>query len=306
MVQFAVFVAGLLLIAKSQASEEGFLSKTDAAKSTMNEYDKFISATINRGKHGNGPDALAHHNNPAEHGPAVEDLNTPKIAEKEEKQAVQKMLADDSSSPFSVSAIGVALFSLVTMIGVGIRRKFQQTTVASSSGSGPDMPINTAPALGDNVNDRREVMQALAGAVAGAVVMPQVAMADGAVSAATIQRARGIYGGRIAGLKDAVSKGDFAAVESEKNAFVLFNSGAYRSKGEKAKAEKAAAVAAYEDVLAAVNAKDAGKLKSSYAAYVKAADIDINPKKMDIMSGQGFGNDYDWKNRTNLGTVYQR
>jgi hypothetical protein len=269
----------------------------------MNEYDKFIIATVNRGKHGNGPDALAHHNNPAEHGPAVEDLIAPKIAEREEKQE----LADDSSSPFSVSAIGVALFSLVTMIGVGIRRKFQQTTVlASTSGSGPEMPINTAPALGDNVNDRREVMQALAGAVAGAVVMPQVAMADGAVSAATIQRARGIYGGRIAGLKDAVSKGDFAAIENEKNAFVLFNSGAYRSKGEKAKAEKAAAVAAYEDVLAAVNAKDAGKLKSSYAAYVKAANIDINPKKVDVSSGQGFGNDYDWKNRTTLGTVYQR
>merc|ERR1719311_481305 len=258
----------------------------------MNEYDKFITATVNRGT---GPDALAHHNNPAEHGP-----------EREEKQAVQKMLADDSSSPFSVSAIGVALFSLVTMIGVGIRRKFQPATVVSSSGSAPDMPINTAPALGDNVNDRREVMQALAGAVAGAVVMPQVAMADGAVSTATIQRARGIYGGRIARLKDAVSKGDFAAVESEKNAFILFNSGAYRNNSPKSKAEKAAAVAAYEDVLAAVNAKDAGKLKSSYAAYVKAADIDINPKPVDQMTGQGYSNDYDWKVKTDKGVIYQR
>jgi len=299
MVQFAVFMAGLLLIAESQASEEGFLSKSDATKSSMNEYDKFIIASVNRGKHGNGPDALAHHNNLAEHGPAVEDLNTPIIAEREEKQAVQKMLADDSSSPFSVSAIGVALFSLVSMIGVGIRKKFQQATVVAST----EMPINTAPALGDNVSDRREVMQALAGAVAGAVVMPQVAMANS--NAPAIQRARGIYGGRIASLKDAVSKGDFAAVESEKNAFILFNSGAYRT-GEKAKAEKAAAVAAYEDVVAAVNAKDAGKLKSSYAAYVKAADIDINPKKLDVMSGQGFGSDYDWKNRTDKGAVYQR
>jgi len=199
------------------------------------------------------------------------------------------------------------LFSLVSMIGVGIRRKFQQGTVlASSSGSGPEMPINTAPALGDNVNDRREVMQALAGAVAGAVVMPQVAMADGAVSTATIQRARGIYGGRIAGLKTAVSKGDFAAVESEKNAFILFNSGAYRTNSPKAKAEKAATVAAYEDVLAAVNAKDAGKLKSSYAAYVKAADIDINPKPVDQMTGQGYSNDYDWKVKTDKGVIYQR
>jgi len=292
MVQLAVLMAGLLLIAESQASEEGFLSKSDATKSSMTEYDKFITATVNRGT---GPDALAHHNNPAEHGP-----------EREEKQAVQKMLADDSSSPFSVSAIGVALFSLVSMIGVGIRRKFQQATVVSSSGSEPDMPINTAPALGDNVNDRREVMQALAGAVAGAVVMPQVAMADGAVSVATIQRARGIYGGRIAGLKDAVSKGDFAAVESEKNAFILFNSGAYRTNSPKAKAEKAATVAAYQDVLAAVSAKDAGKLKTSYAAYVKAADIDINPKPLDQMSGQGYSNDYDWKVKTDKGVIYQR
>jgi len=168
------------------------------------------------------------------------------------------------------------------------------------------MPINTAPALGDNVNDRREVMQALAGAVAGAVVMPQVAMADGAVSTATIQRARGIYGGRIARLKDAVSKGDFAAVESEKNAFILFNSGAYRTKSPKAKAEKAAAEAAYADILAAVSAKDAGKLKSSYAAYVKAADIDINPKPVDQMTGQGYSNDYDWKVKTDKGVIYQR
>merc|ERR1711977_338636 len=188
------------------------------------------------------------------------------------------------------------------MIGVGIRKKFQQATVVAST----EMPINTAPALGDNNSDRREVMQALAGAVAGAGVMPQVAMADGAVSVATIQRARGIYGGRIAGLKDAVSKGDFAAVESEKNAFILFNSGAYRTNSPKAKAEKAATVAAYEDVLAAVSAKDAGKLKTSYAAYVKAADIDINPKPLDQMSGQGYSNDYDWKVKTDKGVIYQR
>merc|ERR1711924_257196 len=99
-------------------------------------------------------------------------------------------------------------------------------------------------------------------------------MADGAVSIATIQRARGIYGG-VSRDSRRRCPGDFAAVESEKNAFILFNSGAYRTKSPKAKAEKAAAEAAYADILAAVSAKDAGKLKSSYAAYVKAADIDI-------------------------------
>jgi len=305
MVQFAVFLAGLLLIAESQASEEGFLSKSAATKSSMNEYDKFIIATINRGKNGNGPHALAHHNNPAEHGPAVDDA--PVIAEREEKQAEKKMLADDSSSPLTLSAMGIALLSLMTAVGVGIRRKFQQATgLASSSVSGPDMPMNTAPALGENGSDRRAAMQQVAGAIAGAVVMPQVAVADGAVSVNTIQRSRGIYGGRVAALKDAVAKGDFAAVENEKNAFILFNSGAYRLNSPAAKAQKAVTVAAYEDVFAAVAAKDAGKLKTSYAAYVKAADIDINPKPVDVNTGQGFSNDYDWKVKTSKGAIYQR
>jgi hypothetical protein len=112
MVQLAVLMAGLLLIAESQASEEGFLSKSDATKSSMNEYDKFIIATVNRGKHGNGPDALAHHNNLAEHGPAVADI-----------KAVPNMAArdNDSSMPITLPAIGVGLLALVTMIVARMR-----------------------------------------------------------------------------------------------------------------------------------------------------------------------------------------
>ena len=143
--------------------------------------------------------------------------------------------------------------------------------------------------------DRRAALQQSLGVVAGALALPQVASADGAVSTTTIQRSRGIYGGRIAALKDAVAKGDFAAVADEKNAFLLFNSGAYTQKNPQIKAAKAATVAAYDDVASAVAAKDAGKLKAAYAAYVKAADIDINPKPLDVMSGQGYSNDYDWK-----------
>lgn len=54
------------------------------------------------------------------------------------------------------------------------------------------------------------------------------AFADGAVSMATVQRSRGIYGGRIADLGAAVEKGDTAAVTAEKNAFALFVSGGYK------------------------------------------------------------------------------
>ena len=63
-----------------------------------------------------------------------------------------------------------------------------------------------------------------AGALAG---IPSIASADGAVSSATITKAKAIYGDRIAKLKPFVEKGDFSAVVEDKNAFILYNSGAY-------------------------------------------------------------------------------
>ena len=58
--------------------------------------------------------------------------------------------------------------------------------------------------------------------------------------------------------------------------------------------------------IAAVDAKDACKLKAAYAAYTKNAGIDISPSKETAMGGKGFGSDYGCKNRTPKGTVYQR
>ena len=87
--------------------------------------------------------------------------------------------------------------------------------------------------------DRRAAFGQIA--VAGAVLagVPAIASADGSVSAATINRARGIYGDRIVLLKGAVAAGDFKAIAEEKNAFVLFNSGAYaNNKGKKKAASK--------------------------------------------------------------------
>lgn len=126
------------------------------------------------------------------------------------------------------------------------------------------------------------------------------------MSTTTIQRSRGIYGGRIAALSGAVSKGDFAAVADEKNAFILFNSGAYQKKGQANKSAKAVAQEGTAEIFAAVDAKDAGKLKAAYAAYTKNAGIDLSPPKESVTGGQGFGSDFDWKNRTPKGTVYQR
>lgn len=51
-----------------------------------------------------------------------------------------------------------------------------------------------------------------AAAAAAALAVPQIALADGAVSEATVQRAKGIYGGRLVALAGAVKSGDFAAV----------------------------------------------------------------------------------------------
>merc|ERR1719252_287969 len=108
-----------------------------------------------------------------------------------------------------------------------------------------------APATGVAAN-RRAALQKVAGAIAGALARPQVASADGAVSTATVARSRGIYGGRIAALSGAVSKGDFAAVADEKNAFILFNSGAYQLKTPAAKAAKAVAQEGTANIFAAV------------------------------------------------------
>merc|ERR1712106_1127865 len=133
--------------------------------------------------------------------------------------------------------------------------------------------------------------------------MASIASADGAVSLSTINRARGIYGDRIANLKPAVDAGDFKAVVEEKASFVLFNSGAFP--GVKRKEAKAVAIAGTNAIFAAVRAKDAAALKSAYAAYVADNNVKGFPD-VDKDGGQGFSNDYDFKSRTKAGAIYQR
>merc|ERR1719305_2118114 len=154
----------MLFIAESQASNEadhstdqGFLSNYapsgfDASQSSMSDYDKFITPNFNRVKQGNGPDALSFAPNGASTKPVrggrpkdfgfLKDLGLEKPSEEpkaeeeeaseeesadsEEKQAAE--FATNSNNPISLSAIGIGLLSVVTMLVVRWRRGLQPAT----------------------------------------------------------------------------------------------------------------------------------------------------------------------------------
>eukprot|EP00977_Amphora_coffeiformis_P007925 scaffold1771_cov172-Amphora_coffeaeformis.AAC.18 len=150
--------------------------------------------------------------------------------------------------------------------------------------------------------DRRAAFGQIAIGAAIVAGVPQIAAADGAVSPATIERSKAIYGDRIAALKSAVDKGDFATVAGEKNAFVLFNSGAYPRVVDKS--AKKAAIAATNEIFAAIKAKDAGALKKAYGSYVAANSIKPFPA-VSSKDGQGYSGDFDYRVKTKSGFLHQ-
>mmetsp|Transcript_17233 Transcript_17233/g.49002 ORF Transcript_17233/g.49002 Transcript_17233/m.49002 type:complete len:180 (+) Transcript_17233:56-595(+) len=168
--------------------------------------------------------------------------------------------------------------------------------VASAAAFAPATTERASTALN---MDRRAAMGAIA--AAGLVALPTMASADGAISAATIQRAKFTYGSRIAALKSAVAAGDFAAVAEEKNAFILFNSGAY----PKDKSKKAKAIEGTNAIFAAIRAKDKAALKTAYDSFVAANDIK-DPPALDANKGQGYSSDYDYRVRTKQAAIYVR
>jgi len=151
--------------------------------------------------------------------------------------------------------------------------------------------------------DRRAAFGAIAAGAAAVVAAPQFANADGAVSAATVGKARAVYGNRIAALKSAVEAGNFDAVAEEKNAFVLFNSGVYPT--PKDKADKAAAIAGTNAIFSAVKAGDKAALKKAYSAYVASNEIKPLPA-VDSSKGQGYSSDFDYKRLSSAGAIYVR
>ena len=165
------------------------------------------------------------------------------------------------------------------------------TLAVSASAFAPAPVAKTSTALG---MDRRAAAGQITAGAAVLAGLPALANADGARSSATEARARGIYGQRIAALESAVNSGDFGAVAAEKNAFILFNSGALSSKDK-----QSAAVKQTNDIFAAIRAKDTGALKSAYKAYTGTNDISL--VKVDMSSGQGYSADYDYRVRTPAG-----
>mmetsp|Transcript_20140 Transcript_20140/g.29125 ORF Transcript_20140/g.29125 Transcript_20140/m.29125 type:complete len:183 (+) Transcript_20140:77-625(+) len=149
--------------------------------------------------------------------------------------------------------------------------------------------------------DRRTAFTQIATTAAFVAAAPQIASADGAVSNASMTKAKIVYGSRIADLKSAVAAGDFAAVAAEKNAFILYNSGTYP--GAKNKSKKAAAVEGTNAIFAAIRSKDAAGLKSAYDSYVAANAI--NPLK-EVTDGQTFSSDFGYLARTKAASIYVR
>ena len=143
--------------------------------------------------------------------------------------------------------------------------------------------------------DRRAAFGQIAVGAAAFAGLAQPAFADGAVSGATKERAKAIYGSRIAALKGAVDSGDFAAVADEKNAFILYNSGAYPT--AKDKDAKAAAISSTNAIFAAIKAGDKAALKSAYGSYVASTGVKAIPAVKNSY-GQGYSCDYDYRVNT--------
>jgi len=172
--------------------------------------------------------------------------------------------------------------------------------IASASAFAPSASTERA-ATALNM-DRRAAMGGIA-AAAGAAAMPGMALADGAVSKSTIQRAKFVYGSRITNLKQDVANGDFAAVAREKNAFVLYNSGAFP--GSKNKGLKSDAIAATNKIFQSIRDKDKAALKTAYANYLSTVSMS-DYAAISAEDGQGYSADYDYRVRTKQAAIWVR
>jgi len=189
---------------------------------------------------------------------------------------------------YRLSAINMNLSWIIAALALSSTTAFAPASTESVSSTALNM-------------DRRAAFGQIATAGAVLASIPTIASADGSVSTTTIQRAKGLYGSRIADLKDAVNKGDFAAVAAEKNAFILYNSGVY----PKDKARKAVAVTGTNQIFAAIRASDKAALKTAYSGYIDTNKITGLPP-VDPNTGQGISNDFDFKRASPAGAIYVR
>jgi len=151
--------------------------------------------------------------------------------------------------------------------------------------------------------DRRNAFGKMIATTAAIVAAPSIASADGAVSSSSMIKAKVIYGGRVFALKEAVAAGDFGAVAKEKNAFILYNSGAYPRVKDKSK--KAESIENTNAIFAAIRSKDKGALKNAYEKYIADNKITGLPD-VDGDSGQGYGSEFGYTRLTKAGAIYVR
>ena len=127
-------------------------------------------------------------------------------------------------------------------------------------------------------------------ALSGPAVMPVVA--DGAVSASTVFRARTTYGAKIVDLAAAADSGKFDAFDNKKvNAyFDLFISGSNSLNSPAMKEAKKNELKIKSDIYAAVASKNAGALKSAYSEFIKVADLksDYKPGELGQTDSSGY------------------
>lgn len=142
--------------------------------------------------------------------------------------------------------------------------------------------------------DRRVALAQIGSVVAGVAAVPTIASADGAVSAATITKARIVYGDRIANLKSAVDKGDFGTILENKDAFILFNSGVYP--GAKNKDKRDAAIAATNAIVTAAAAGDKAALQKAYSEYVASNPVSALPSA--DKNAQSYSSDFGYLAKT--------
>merc|ERR1719247_2526321 len=151
MAQLTVLIAGLLLLAESQASdvvEQGFLSKQQDAAN----YNQFILPAVSNVKIGNGPHALSYHNNLAEHSSAVPEMSANSFTIIDDKD-VNSGMEQPTEIPI-FSAIGVGLLAFVTMLGARdvlvyfIQRSLQPVDMSAGSSDNITEMSSQGPGVG--------------------------------------------------------------------------------------------------------------------------------------------------------------
>ena len=70
--------------------------------------------------------------------------------------------------------------------------------------------------------------------------------------------------------------------------------------------QKAKAVAAKDAIFDGIAAGDKKAVQEAYKEFLAVADIQEPYKGKDLEYSQGYSNEYDWKSRTNKGTIYVR